>query len=135
MIFTLIAPRKPTTVMERRPSENPSAYLPTSLEDCTTTFTWGESLKMAPLKRSWSLVYPEILASPREAQLRLAPCRSVLSREVPRKSALSKEVPYKVAPSRLTPRRSAPGRSAQLRSASHSLAAPRLAPCRSAQHR
>src|SRR5258706_7304018 len=48
--------RKLTTVMERRPSENLSAYLPTSSEDHTTSFTWGVSLKIAPLKRSWCLV-------------------------------------------------------------------------------
>src|SRR5713101_10121198 len=126
--------RKPITLRERKPSENPRVYRPPFSEKGFTALTLGLSLKMAPLRRSWFLACSEELPPPREAQLRPAPRRSTLSKETSRRSALAKDAPYRVAPSRFTPRRLAPRRSAQLRSASRKSASWRLAPRRSAQH-
>jgi len=78
--------RKPSTLMQSRPSEVPSAYRPAFAEKRSATITLVGSLKMAPLRRSWLLVSSQVLAPPREAQLRSAPRRSVLSRKAPRRS-------------------------------------------------
>src|SRR5690348_15942347 len=65
--------RKPTTLVKRKPSANPSACLPAAPEKRPATRTLGASRKRAPLRQSRCLSCSESLASPKQAQLRSAP--------------------------------------------------------------
>ena len=103
--------RRPTRLIKRKPSAKPSACLPAHSEKRPATRTLGFSRKIAPLRQSRCLSCSESLASPKQAQLRSAPCKSALERLAPHRLASQTLAWLKLAPRRspfirLIPRKS-----------------------------